>query len=333
MNDGEGNQFLREEYLSRINRVIDFIERNLDGELQLRTLSKVANFSPFHFHRIFRAIVGEPLFQFVQRLRLERAALQLISNPKKPITRIAYDCGFGSSASFARAFREYHGESPSAFRASNNAEKSKKGIMESKKGKPRSKVRKDTAVSGGYSNGSSKNYIRRNTMEYKESGTKALKVEVRDFPDMHVAYVRHIGPYKGDEALFQKQFEKLFKWAGARGLLNFPETKVLSVYHDDPEITDENRLRTSMCITVPENTAVDGGIGKMVIPGGKYAAAWFEISADEYQEAWDSLCGAWLPESGFQPDDRPSFEISLNDPREHPQHKHIVEICIPVKPL
>jgi len=41
------------------------------------------------------------------------------------------------------------------------------------------------------------------------------------------------------------------RWAGPRGLLQFPKTKTLGVYHDDPEITDPSRLRSSACITVP----------------------------------------------------------------------------------
>ena len=62
-----------------------------------------------------------------------------------------------------------------------------------------------------------------------------VNVEVKELPDMTVAYVRHIGPYKGDSDLFDRMFNKLFKWAGARDLLNFPETKTLAVYHDNPE--------------------------------------------------------------------------------------------------
>jgi len=59
----------------------------------------------------------------------------------------------------------------------------------------------------------------------------------------------------------------------------------------------------------------------------------FELAVDEYQAAWDAICGGWLPESGYEPDDRPSFELCLNDPATHPQHKHIVDICIPVRPM
>ena len=97
-------KYLREEYISRINRVFDYVERNIGQEMSLERLAGVANFSAFHFHRIFHAMVGETLNQFVQRVRVERAASQLVVNPKKSITEIALDCGFSSSAAFARVF-------------------------------------------------------------------------------------------------------------------------------------------------------------------------------------------------------------------------------------
>jgi len=161
-----------------------------------------------------------------------------------------------------------------------------------------------------------------------------IQVKVKDLAEFHVAYVRHIGPYKGNSELFEKLFEKLMKWAGPRGLLRFPETKVLAVYHDDPRITNEDKLRTSACITIPRDTPVEGEIGKMAISGGKYAMARFELAdSSEYEGTWDLVFGVWLPESGYQPDDGPCYELYINDPKEHPENKHIVDICIPVKPL
>ena len=162
---------------------------------------------------------------------------------------------------------------------------------------------------------------------------KDAQIEVKEMPEFNVAYVRHIGPYKGDTELFGSLFEKLFKWAGPRGLLGSPDMKVLCVYHDDPEITDDDRLRTSVCVTVPEDTKVDGEVGKMKIAGGKFAVAHFEINTDEFEEAWNLVCGQWLPESGYQPDDRLCYELCLNNPEEHPEGKHIVDICVPVRPL
>jgi AraC family transcriptional regulator len=59
----------------------------------------------------------------------------------------------------------------------------------------------------------------------------------------------------------------------------------------------------------------------------------FEIAPDEFTAAWDKFMSEWFPESGYQPDDRPCFELYLNDPREHPEGHFIIDICEPVKPL
>ena len=320
---------LREAYVSRINRVIDYINENLDRELSLEALAKVADFSPFHFHRVFRAMMEETLNQFIQRVRIEKAASQLISLPRKSITDIAFDCGFSGSSAFSRSFRETFHLSPSQWRSDKKFKDSKIGKTFRNERDILGKIGKDFHVSVQYNLSENPNV----TWEVKMTDKKKIQVEVKDMPEMVVAYVRHIGPYKGDTELFQRLFEKLMKWAGPRGLLRFPETKVITVYHDDPKITDESKLRTDACITVPGDTSVEGEIGKMTVPGGQFAVAHCEISAEEYEDAWNMLFGGWMPESGYQPDDRLCYELYLNDPKEHPENKHVVDICVPVKPL
>jgi AraC family transcriptional regulator len=331
-----------EDYRARINRVMDYIQNHLDQPLRLRELAEVANFSPCHFHRIFHAMVGETLNRFIQRLRVEKAAAMLLANRRKSVTEIALDCGFSGSAPFARLFREYYGMSATAWRGGGFRRFRKIGQTKSKKGKPERKKREESFVSAGYLGSDSagaganrpgepsgqSNPRRRNMLNAKN-----VKVEVRDMPAMTLAYVRHIGPYKGNSTLFQSLWSRLATWAGPRGLMARPDLKCLCVYHDDPEITDEENLRTSVCITVPPDTAVGGEVGKMDIPAGRYALAHFEISQDQFQQAWDYVCGEWLPKSGYQPADGPCYEWCLNDPAAHLKQMHIVNICVPVKPL
>ncbi|RPH89108.1 MAG: AraC family transcriptional regulator [Calditrichaeota bacterium] len=329
MDQSVKNPFLRQEYQTRIHRVMDYIDKHLDQELSLDELAKVANFSPFHFHRIFHALVGETLNQFIQRIRIEKAATMLLGDPKKSITAVALDCGFNSSASFARLFRKAFSISASAWRFEQMQGKSKIDQMVSKNGEMKSKPREEIDTESAYISSINFNQIWRIHMKEQLQ----TQITVQTLPEMHLAYVRHIGPYKGDEKLFNRLFGTLFKWAGARGLLLTNDVKCLTIYHDNPEITDEDKLRISVCITVPKETAVDGEIGLMTVSAGKYAVGHFEIAVDEYQKAWDTLCGVWLPDSGYVPDDRLPFEVNLNDPREHPEGKHIIDICLPVRPL
>lgn len=105
----------RAEYLGRIHRVTDHIERHLDERLALEELARVACFSPYHFHRIFRGMVGEPVKEYVRRLRLERAALRLRFT-SQPVVEIALEAGYETHESFTRAFDAMFGEPPTGFR-------------------------------------------------------------------------------------------------------------------------------------------------------------------------------------------------------------------------
>lgn len=311
-------QSSKEIYIARINRVLDYIENNIDKELDLDLLSKIAGFSKYHFHRLFSVLIGETLNSFIKRLRIEKAASMLIDNPKVSITTIALHCGFSSLQTFSRSFNEHFNMSASKFRNEGYKKVSKNSKTKSNKWKE---------------NITSFEYIQSKILKERRSYKMKAEVKVKSIPDLHVAYIRHIGPYKGNTKLFEELFGKLKKWAGPRGLLQFPKTKAIAVYHDDPKVTDEANLRLSICITVPEDTEVDGEICKMVIPGGKYAVARFRLKADQYEDAWQSLIGGWLPESGYQPDDRPCYEDYINDPKEHPRNIHIVDFYFPVKPL
>jgi AraC family transcriptional regulator len=83
----------RGEYTARINRVLDHVHENLDGDLSLRALARVARFSPHHFHRIFSALVGETCHQFVRRVRLERAAQKPDSYNRPTHLPVPRHCG------------------------------------------------------------------------------------------------------------------------------------------------------------------------------------------------------------------------------------------------
>ena len=316
-------------YLGRIHRVVDHIERHLDARLTLDELARVACFSPFHFHRVFTACVGESLYQFILRLRLERAAGQLLQHPAKSVTAVALDCWFGSSAAFARAFRAAFGTSASTWRAAMR--------------KNRETVRKtgeDHGVVGGYLDPSAatdgggettwRPFMPQTPSPLPVKPAESVRIE--DAQPFTVAYVRHVGPYAGDGALFGRLFGRLCRWAGPRGLLG-PGARLLTLYHDNPDITAEEKLRISVCVAVPPGTRPEGEVGVMQVDGGRYAVATFELDPSEYGAAWTWLMGTWLPGSGFEPDDRLCFEYYLNDPEQHPENKHRVEIWEPVRPL
>jgi len=335
------SEFLLQEYVARINRVIDHIDAHLGDELVLAELADVACFSRFHFHRIFSAMVGETLSDYIKRVRLQNAASRLTNNPRDSITDIALACGFSSPSVFARAFRERFGVSASVWRAAGGAAKRNGRTADRNPGQadrtpgeareggllhPRAHLSDDRRP-GGLPRPRPPSAILGDGR--KHMAVQAQSIEVKELPELHVAYVRHVGPYNR----IGEAFGRLMRWAGPRGLLRFPETKSLAVYRDSTETTEEAKLRSDACITVPEGTKVDGEVNLMRIPGGKFVVGRFEIAGNQFGEAWNALMGSWLPGSGYQPDDRMCYEVYLNDHEQHPQKKFIIDICEPIRPL
>src|ERR1700683_1560362 len=107
-----------QDYLVRLQRVIDYIDQHLDGDLDLETVSRVAAFSKFHFHRQFTATFGLSVHRYVQLARLKRASGWLVSGGARSVTEIAMDAGYDAPDAFARAFRRWFEQSPSSFRKS-----------------------------------------------------------------------------------------------------------------------------------------------------------------------------------------------------------------------
>ena len=111
------------EYERRIHRVVAHIDQHLDEPLDLETLAAVANFSAFHFHRLFRAWTGETLGDYLRRRRVETGALRLVTQPGSSVLEIALAVGFGSGEAFARAFKARFGASPSGWREARRAKR------------------------------------------------------------------------------------------------------------------------------------------------------------------------------------------------------------------
>ncbi len=108
----EGTQ---QSYQERLLRVLLHIQKNLDQPLELDELAGIACFSPFHFHRIFRGMVGESVMEYVRRLRLEQAA-QKLHFSGRPVIDVALDAGYESHEAFTRAFTARFGLTPSTYR-------------------------------------------------------------------------------------------------------------------------------------------------------------------------------------------------------------------------
>jgi len=289
------------EYQLRINRVINYINNNLDKPLSLKTLSKEAMFSSFHFHRIFHAGVGETLTRFIFRLRVQRAAKNLLFDKRKSITQIGLDCGFSSSQNFARAFKKYFNVTPSAFRKEKRHEQ---------------ELTHDFFSPSPF-------------FKKENESTSLLDVKIEQMPNFKVCYKRLIGDY--DPKKIRPLFEKTLRWAQARDLVT-RQAKIIGVLWDNEEIAPGGKLRYDACLTLPDKYYSDK-IDIQLIAGGKCAVYHCRFTGIDFKTPWNTLVKEWLPYSGYQPDDRPYYEIYHNDGYEDPDHKWEVDICLPIKSL
>lgn len=156
--------------------------------------------------------------------------------------------------------------------------------------------------------------------------------EIRELAERRVACLSYTGNYIGNTALFERLFTQLGSWAASRGLMS-SETVFLTSYPNDPRTTPLDELRLDVCMGLPEGGDVaDDDVHKKILPGGSYAVMHAELAgAQEYETVWNALV-EWAEKNGHQPDlARPSYEIYLNNPEDHPEKHQLLDICLAVK--
>ena len=301
-------------YEAAVCRAVVLVYEGLDDALDLGALAKTAALSPLHFHRIFRFMVGETPLELHRRLRMERAALEL-SEGDAAITRIAFDAGYETHESFTRAFGDCYGASPSAFR---------QAAHEARAGCTRPPPRELAARSGVHYR--TRSLDRSVPILVSSKGEFVMQVDLKDMPALRVAAVRHTGAYNR----ISEAFQKLGQLAGPAGLIRPPTTEMLALYHDAPEATPVDKLRSDAALTVPEDAELPAGTNEIRIPAGRYACTTHIGPYTGLGDVWSKLVGGWLPKSGHRVAESPSFEIYRNNPTNTAPEKLVTELYLPL---
>ena len=281
----------RQDYRQRILRVLAHLQGHLDEPLRLDGLAALTGWSPCHFHRIFTGMVGETVADHVRRVRLERAALAL-RDPDRSVLRIALDAGYQDHSAFARAFRLHFACTPSAWRR-----------------RPRPLPALDDV-------------LRHLPTNY---GDSSMDVQIRTLDPLHVAFVRHTGPYQE----CKPAWNVLVAWAAPLGLLG-PDAVCLGVGHDDPRATEPARIRYDACLVIPAGLTPAAGIGVQKLPGGEHAVTTVRGPYDQLGGVYAELMGRWLPAQGRRLGRGSPYEIYRNDMRVTPAAELITEIRVPL---
>ena len=285
------------DYHKRLVPVIRYLEQHFNEPLNLPEVAALAHLSSYHFHRIFKAVQGETLADFIRRLRLETAA-DVLFKSKQPVLNIALEFGFSSSQSLAKAFNQHFGVTPTAFRDCQDYQAFSALTQNSKIGHSLRKIGNDLKVGNSYTG--------------PELTTRSKTMETQLFEPTKLAYIRVNGPYGVG---YDEPSGRLYQWAGMKGLAG---NTGIFIYHDNPEITPNDKCRTDICLMVPQDTQVPSGIELQDFPGGQYAVLRQKITDfSQYSKAWDELMSNVIA-SGIENDDRPCFELYHSfDPQTH----------------
>jgi AraC family transcriptional regulator len=269
------------DYVARINRAIDHVVQHLDEPLDLEQLAGVACFSPFHFHRVFKSLVGETVASFVKRVRLERAIQLMSHRPDARLTDIALACGFASSSDFSRSFKQRYGVPPRAF---------------------------DVA---GFRDGNREHGLGIARLPEGEN-PDGFVATLHDLAPRFVAYVRVTDSYR--PGAVKDAAQRMIAWARRRGLAG---GRWLGYMWDDPEVVPLEKCRYDLGVEIPARIAADGEVGCLELPAMKVARVEVRGGAELELRAIDWVFRTWLPPSGFVPADQPCFEAFHGMPFGH----------------
>lgn len=265
-------------YQQRITCALSYIEENLGVEVTLADVSKVACFSPFHFHRIFKAFVGDSVSDYIKKRRLTKAAEDLITT-KKQIIDIAFDSGFESQEALTRAFERVYQTTPGKYR-----ERGKHcGIFE-------------------------KREVDAETLRHLSKGV-TMEPKVVSLPEFKVVGMRKVVTLKTNY-LISKLWEEF--------LPRIPEIKNIAraglsygiCEYIDLAKSDENTLYGELVsMEVNSFDFIPEGMVSKVIPAAKYAVFTHKGKIENLQKTYDYIYKTWLPNSGMELAPHDDFEL------------------------
>ena len=294
-------------HLIQLNKVLDFIDKNLDEDLTLNKIADVGNYSPFHFHRLFKAYVNEPVNEYIARKRIEKIASLLIREKSKKISELSFLYGFSSNSALTKTFKRIYNISPSAFRRLSSSQYDK--IINSKNGQKSLKIEQYICHINNL-----KNWIKMNA-----------NLIVKEINPLKMVYVNYIGVQGLD-----RSFSKIIDWVQKKELVSENEIDIVRIYHDSFKITSPDKVRMEIGVPVKEKVKTEFDIQYREIQPKLCVVGSFEISLHEFEKSWSSMF-IWMNENGYKPSEEKPFEIIHNNYTEHPQKKCVVDFYIPVR--
>lgn len=290
------------EHRKKINAVINFIQQNPQEELPLAQLAGIANYSPFHFQKIFKQVTGESPKQFIIRVRMMNAAHYLLTHVHKSITEIALDNGFTSSSTFARSFRNFFGISAEELR--NIPSKDHAAIAKYLKHKKRKE-----------------NIFVNDNVHALNSNEQNLNIEIKKVYSIRAISVN--APLTDADEI-KKSYKKIIQFAEARDLLVL-NTQFIGIINPHAGIYQAG-------ITLQAHQPTPKDIDMINIDIGKFAVC---NITDDITQIFGTfhILYEWLYHSPYRIKQPFAFEILSQNPLTNPYQNIARKIHIPVEPV
>lgn len=280
-------------YQQKVDWFTGYVRQNPGADLSIATLASRAAISPFHFHRILRAALGESPGSYINRHRLE-AAVGLIRQATGNLSDVAIEVGFSDVSAFSKAFTKQFGIAPSEFRQNPAMELNARfDYIAGEKGPEAVALHPKTVV------------------------TKNTTVMAR----------RVAGEYGGPAAL--AGWDELEKYAARHGLLTW-RPQFFSVYYDDPDEMPPNQCRSDLCIATKRAAPETDTMRQSVVEGGSFAVFRFRGSFDELPGLYRAIYRDWVLPNNIIPANRPIIEKYIRySPTTNPAD-YVTDIYLPV---
>ena len=292
-----------ERYEQRINRAIALVDAEIEADLGLEALADAACLSPHHFHRVFKALVGETVHEFTTRLRMERAVALARTRPRPPWKQIAARCGYRSMPVFSRAFRQYYGVNPAAFDLD--------------------------AYWATRPDADEAMRVSRYFLRPAPPPPADFSVEIVTRPEARLAVSRAWGGYVDPSAIIAA-YERLVGWAEAEGL-PVSGGRLAGASRDDPEIVPLSRCRYDFTLEIPDGVKPPEGMSVRTRPEGRWAVHGVEGEFAAVDRAWNLMFKTWLPAAGLSLRDEPAEEVYRRVPAEIGWDRFDLLCCVPIE--
>jgi AraC family transcriptional regulator len=288
-----------ERYHERFARVLAHIEANSESALGIDELAEVAAFSRHHFHRQFSGYLGMSTYKYVQFMRMRRASWRLAFRPELSVQDIALATGYEGPEAFARAFRQFSGQSPSEFRATPD-------------------------WSEWHARFRPFIHLRQNHMNTLQA-PHALRVV--QFPATRVASLEHVGsPLRLGDSI-----RTFIDWRKSQKLPPSLSATYNIIYNDPDQVPPEE-FRFRLCAATDQPIEPNAaGITELVIPSGRCALLRHVGSDDQLGRSIWHLYASWLPGSGEELRDFPLFMRRVTFFPDVPDSEAITDIYLPLR--